>query len=167
MGIKMQKKPIEEVWDQPEVVFKHWMYYAQQKVDRAIKSHSVASYDTLPSEPEINVAGSTSQEPAKLSSKSDPKEVKEQKKKDQEKAWMQKEIKQEERPNENCLKLRRLTLQSVFARKLLLWSCCLIKKCGHFFLHFRLILHIKFIISKSVDMIYDIKYYHLCIHTGL
>ena len=61
--------------------------------------------------------------------------------------------------------LRRLTPRSVFAK-----NCChevvVIKKCRNLF-HFRVILHIKFIISASVDMIYDIKYYHLCIHTGL
>ena len=67
------------------------MYYALQKVDKDIKSLNVTSYDTLPLGPEINVAASTSQEPAKPSSKPDPKEVKEQKQ-DQEKARMQKEL---------------------------------------------------------------------------
>ena len=60
----MQRKPIEEVWDQLEVVFKDWMYYAQQKVDRDIKCLSVTLYDTLPPEPEIIIAVSI-QEPAK------------------------------------------------------------------------------------------------------
>ena len=60
----MQRKPIEEVWDQPEVAFKNWMYYAQQKVDRDIKSLSVTLYDTLPPEPEIIITASI-QEPAK------------------------------------------------------------------------------------------------------
>ena len=56
------------------------MYYTQQKVDRDINNLSVTSYDTLPPEPEINVAASTSQEPANPPSKPHPKEVKEQKK---------------------------------------------------------------------------------------
>ena len=65
---------------------------------------NVRSYDTLPPEPEINEAASTSQEPAEPPSKPDPKEVREQKR-DQEMARMQKELNKEERPNENCLKL--------------------------------------------------------------
>ena len=42
-------------------------------MDRDIKSLSVTSYDTLPLEPEINVATSPSQEAAKPPSKPDPK----------------------------------------------------------------------------------------------
>ena len=101
----MQRKPIEEVWDQPEVAFKNWMYYAQQKVDRDSKSLSVTLYDTLPPEPEIIITASI-QEPAKPPSKPDPKELKEQKrKKDQEKGKLQKELNKQEKQNENCLKL--------------------------------------------------------------
>ena len=73
--------------------FKNWMYYAQQKVDRVIKSLSVTLYDTLPPEPEIFIAASI-QEPAKPPSKPDPKELKEQKrrKKDQERGKLQKDF---------------------------------------------------------------------------
>ena len=78
------------------------MYYAQQKVDRGIKSLSATSYDTLPPEPEIHVAASTSQEAAKLPSKPDPKEAKGKKR--SRKGKDAKGIK-EERTNENCLKL--------------------------------------------------------------
>ena len=78
------------------------MYYAQQKMDRDIKSLSVTSYDTLPPEPEIYVTASTSQEGVKPPSKPDQKEAKEpkkkKKKKDQEKARMQNELNKEERP---------------------------------------------------------------------
>ena len=61
------------------MVFKNWMYYAHQKVDRDIKSLSVTLYDTLQPEPEIIIAASI-QETAKPPSKPDPKELKEQKK---------------------------------------------------------------------------------------
>ena len=100
----MQRKPIEEVWDQPEVAFKIWMYYAQQKVDRDIKSLSVTLYDTLLPEPEIIIAAII-QEPAKPPSKPDPKELKEQKRKKDQKGKLQKELNKQEKQNENCLKL--------------------------------------------------------------